>query len=327
MQDLQKIKELLQNGQEVAIISHYHPDGDALGSQLALAMGLEQLELKTVLINQDPVLFSYQFLANWENIKTLEQVEKLPPVVIFVDCATLERSGLKLENIKQTETTVINIDHHISNTQFADLNWVDPSAAATAELIYDLLGLLQVKIDDRIATALYTGISTDTGSFLYENTTPTTHRVAADLINRGADIGLVRTNYYENVSMSKINLLKFGLNNLNFSQDNTVVWIALDQDTYEKAGATDADGEGLINYLKSISGIETAIVFRELSSEKIKVSFRSKSWFDVNKFANNFGGGGHPRAAGCIFQGGLKDAIQQISGAVQENMVRQGGAN
>ncbi|MDK2823062.1 MAG: bifunctional oligoribonuclease and phosphatase NrnA [Clostridia bacterium] len=326
MEDILKIKDLILESEEITIVSHYHPDGDTLGSQIALALGLEQLGKKTVLINKNPIPNYYQFLSNWQNIKPLDQIEKLSKIIICVDCATLERTGYDLFSFKKRESILINIDHHISNTNFAQLNWVDAQAASTAELIYDLLGLLQIKIDEKIATALYTGISTDTGSFLYENTTPTTHIVVADLLNRGANVNLVRTNYYENVSISKLKLLKYGLNNLFFAAEEKIAWITINRETFISSGASDGDAEGLINYIKNIAGVEIAIIFREISSEKIKVSMRSKTWVDVNKLASSFGGGGHPRAAGCIIFGQLDQVVEKVTASAMKS-IAQGGAN
>jgi len=325
MTDILKIKEVIKNSQKITIISHYNPDGDALGSQLALARGLEQLEIETNLVNKDPIPDSYHFLKNWECIKPIEEILNLTAVIICVDCATWERTGYLKEQLIGEKTIVINIDHHISNSNFGHLNWVDPNAAATAELIYDLLGLLQVKIDQIIATSIYTGISTDTGSFLYENTTATTHTVVSDLINRGADINLVRNNYYENINLSKINLLKYGLNNLSFTADNQICWAVLNKDVFNNANAADADAEGLINHLKNISGVEVAIIFRETPSDTIKISFRSKKWADVNQLASKFGGGGHPRAAGCTITGSLDSVVDEVINWIAQS-IAQGGA-
>ncbi|MFZ5943658.1 MAG: DHH family phosphoesterase [Bacillota bacterium] len=324
MEDLQKIKDILLQSKKATIISHYNPDGDAIGSQIALGLGLKQLGIDVSLINKDRAPNYYSFLADWESIKPLNE-EDIYNTIVCVDCATMERTGYDaVELLREGKRVLINIDHHISNTNYADYNWVDHNAAATAELIYDLLGILQVKIDKDMANALYTGISTDTGSFLYENTTSTTHIVVSDLINRGADVNLLRLNYYENTSMSKIELVKHGLNNLSFAQDNKIAWITIGQQTFLSAQATDADAEGLINYVKGISGVEIAITFREIEHEKIKVSFRSKSIADVNELAAMFSGGGHPRASGCIFSGNMEDAVAKITSAAVK-ILAQGG--
>lgn len=312
MEQILKIKEVLLKSQEVTIVSHFQPDGDTIGSQLALAMGLEQLGKKINLVNKDSIPKAYQYLAKWEEIKSWENSTSPGGVIVCVDCATVERTGYDISNYMDENSVLINIDHHISNSSFGTLNWIDPKAAATAELIYDLLGLLQVKIDGNIANALYLGICTDTGSFLYENTTSTTHIVVADLINRGADINLLRNNYYENQSKEKIKLLSYGLNNLNFTANYKIAWTIIDLKTFNSIGAKDEDAEGLINYLKSIADVEIAIVFRELASERIKASFRSKVKADVNKLAAIFGGGGHSRAAGCTMKGSLKEVVDNV---------------
>jgi phosphoesterase RecJ-like protein len=312
MQDILKIKEVINENKDITIVSHFQPDGDALGSQLALALGLEQMGKKVSMFNKDPIPLSFRFLKNWRNVKLLEELPHISPVLICLDSATWERIGCIKEKIVDSNTIVINIDHHISNTNYGHLNWVEPYAAATCELIYDLLGLLQVKIDKSIATCLYTGISTDTGSFLYENTTATTHIVVSDLINRGADTGLLRKNYYENISLSKMELLKFGLNNLSFTANNQIAWMAFHYDLLSALNATEGDAEGLINHIKNISGVEVAIIFRERPDNKIKISFRSKTFIDVNVLAGKFGGGGHSRASGCIIEGDLQQVIEKV---------------
>lgn len=320
MEDLLKIKEVISKNKDITILSHLHPDGDALGSQLALALGLEQLGKNVTMFNKDPIPDSYHFLKNWQFIKPLEENAPNSPVVICVDCASWARVGYNNQQIIGNDAVVINLDHHISNTNFGNLNWVQPNAAATCELIYDLLGLLQVKIDKSIATCLYTGISTDTGSFIYENTSATTHMIVSDLITRGADVNLLRRNYYENINLSKMKLLKFSLNNLGFTTQNQIAWVALDRNVIDSVKATDNDAEGLINYLKNICGVEIAIIFREITSTKIKISFRSKNRADVNNLAALFGGGGHPRAAGCIIEGNLEQVVLNVIKAAEASL-------
>jgi phosphoesterase RecJ-like protein len=324
MEELLKIRNLLITNKEVAIISHSNPDGDALGSQIALSLALEKLGIQTLLINKDPVPPSYHFLPNSEIIIPLSKKAQLPGVLIFLDCATLERTGYETEFLNKQGRIFINIDHHISNDKYADINWVEEKAAATAEMIYDLISLLQVKIDKDIATALYTGISTDTGSFLYENTTSTTHQIASDLINKGANISELRINFYENMSKGRLNLLKKGLNNLSFAQNDKIGWMAFTYSELTNSDAVDSDGDGLINYVKNISEVEVALVFREIEPGKTKVSLRSKSWFDVNQLAAVFQGGGHARAAGCVIEGDQQEIVKKVISKAQESFL-QGG--
>lgn len=327
MQELLKIRNVLTTNKEVAIISHSNPDGDALGSQIALSLALEKLGVQTLLINKDSVPPSFQFLPNREKIKPLDKIDQLPTVLIFVDCATLDRTGYDTEKLNNDGRVFINIDHHISNDKFANINWVEEKAAATSEMIYDLISLLQVKIDEDIATTLYTGISTDTGSFLYDNTTSTTHQVASDLINKGADISKLRVNFYENTSKGRLNLLKIGLNNLSFAQNDEICWMAFTYSEISNSNALDADGDGLINYVKNISGVEVALVFREIEPGKTKVSLRSKSWFDVNELAAYFQGGGHARASGCVIEGEQQEIIKRVISKAQKSFLKGGNIN
>lgn len=320
--EIQKIINILSETKEVGIISHLSPDGDTLGSQLALALGLEKNKIKTKLINKDGVPENLSFLPGSKKIKPINKVKSLPEVLVFVDCATLERSGYNAEDIKDKVT--INIDHHISNSNFATYNLIKDSAAATAEIIYDLLSLLQIRIDTDIATALYTGISTDTGSFMYDNVTSTTHRVAADLIKYGANSSKVRVNFYENMSRAKVELLRLGLSNLDFSQDERISWIAYKLEDFDNLNLSYRDAEGIISYVKNISGVEVALVFIETEANVYKVSMRSKSWFDVNELALLFDGGGHVRASGCTIKGSLDEVVNKIVREGEKIMTRGG---
>lgn len=322
--EIQKIIDLLSKSKEVGIISHLSPDGDALGSQLALALGLEKINIKTTLINKDSVPKGLSFLPGSKKIKPLEELTHLPKVLVFVDCATLERSGYSEDEIDTSKTVIVNIDHHISNSNFGTYNLVKAKAAATAEIIYDLLSLLQIKVDIDIATALYTGISTDTGSFMYDNVTSTTHKVAADLIKYGADTSKVRVNFYENMSRGKVELLKLGLSNLNFSSDGRISWITYDLESFESLNLSSNDADGMISYVKNISEVELALVFKETEPNLYKVSMRSKSWFDVNELASLFDGGGHARASGCTIKGPLDEVVKKIVDAGEKIMLRGG---
>ncbi|SMB94100.1 phosphoesterase RecJ domain-containing protein [Desulfonispora thiosulfatigenes DSM 11270] len=322
--DIQKIIDKLANSKEVGIISHLSPDGDALGSQLALALGLEKMGIKTILINKDFVPENLSFLPSSQSIKPLESFTNIPEVLVFVDCATMERTGYDTDDINTNKIFTINIDHHISNSNFARYNLVKNQAAATAEIIYDLLSLLQIKMDKNIATSLYTGLSTDTGSFMYDNVTPTTHKVAADLIKYGADTSKVRVNFYENMSRNKVELLKQGLSNLNFSVDGRIAWIAYDLKSFEELNLSSTDADGMISYVKNISEVEVAMVFKEVQTNLYKVSMRSKSWFDVNELASLFDGGGHVRAAGCTIKGEINENIKKIVESCQQIMMRGG---
>lgn len=316
MQDLQKIIKILTTSEEISIITHTNPDGDAIGSQIALGLGLEQLGIKTYLYNKDKIPENFAFLTIYKEIKAIKNQEQILQNVVYLDCATQERTGYNLKNIRNS----INIDHHVSNDYFGDYNLVRPKAAATCEIIYDILNLLKVNITPEIATALYTGISTDTGSFVYDNTSPNTHKVAAALINNGAEKELIRMNIYENINREKLTLTKIALNKLSFFCSGKIALVVLNLDDYKNANASFSDGDGIVSTIKNIAGVEVALVFKEIEEKKYKVSMRSKKFLDVNEIAALFGGGGHAKAAGCTIEGDEKLSIKKVIKACMEKL-------
>ncbi|GAW94301.1 DHH family phosphoesterase [Calderihabitans maritimus] len=312
MEQFSKVVDQLRQANEVLIVSHLIPDGDCLGSMLALAEGLQQLGKKAITVNGDEVPKMYRYLPGSEGILLPGSVKKIPEVIVFVDCTDVERAGDEFQTILQSETTVINIDHHISNTHFGDYNLINTEASAIGEIILRILEELNVTITPRIATALYTAIVTDTGSFQFENTTPECLEAAAKLLRCGAELELLRRNLWESRSLLNTRLLAYTLSNLRMTADGKIAWISLEKEYMDKLGAKSEDCEGLINYPKSIEGVEIGIFFREIEPGKVKVGFRSKEKVDVNLLASRFGGGGHKRAAGCTVEGSLETVIQDV---------------
>lgn len=294
----------------VAIISHEKPDGDCLGSQLALGLALDSMGKKVFFLNRDSIPTQYEFLPGNNRISDCLNEAIANSIVIFVDCADDSRAGFDGKLFK--DSIVINIDHHVSNNNFGNINWVDPDKAATGEMIYELIKLLNVEITPDIATCLYTAISTDTGSFIYSNTTAYTHQIAAEMLRYGAMHDSLRINYYENKPLSRLLLLQKSLQSLKIIENGTVAYMTLSLKDFQDAQAGDEDTDGLVNNIKSISGVETAILFREINHDTIKIGFRSKNWFDVNKLASHFGGGGHVRAAGATVKDSLDSCVEKV---------------
>lgn len=316
----------LTKAKEVVVASHRLPDGDCVGSTLALARALAQLGARVAAVIGDPVPDMYSFLPGSEEVLLPNQVAFLPSLLIVVDCTDLERVEEGFSFWREKVQRIINIDHHVSNTFFGDLNFVDAGAAATGELIYTILKEIDgICIDNAIATALYTALVTDTGSFQFENCQSRTLRLAAELVDLGADLTLIRENLWENKPLLSIRLLAEVLPTLSLAYEGKVAWLVVKQEVMERLGAKGEHAEGLVNYPRSIAGVEVGAVFRELEPGVIKVALRSKKRLDVNEVAALFGGGGHKRAAGCLIRGSLEEVVNQVIKAVGERLNHVGG--
>lgn len=314
---LEKMKDAILSQHKIAIISHSNPDGDTLGSQLALANAVSQFGIEARLINESHVSPKFYFLPMSKAIRPLEAEENLPEVVVFVDCATLERASMERYQERLAGKTILNLDHHPSNNAFGTLNYVLSQAAANCQVVYELLETMGVKLTPEVATALYLGLSTDTGSFLFDSVSADTHRLAAILIDAQADTSAIRNNLYESTSRAKFELQKHIFNNTQISADGMMAWSSFDRALLERTQADSADIDGLINSIKNIEGVEIAILFREMDKERVKISFRSKAWADVNQLAACFGGGGHVRAAGCTLLEAMETVQQKVLRAAE----------
>ncbi len=319
MQDtMSEIRDALLSQKCVAIISHNNPDGDTLGSQLALAAALESAGVETILLNNDAISKKYAFVIDSHRIQPYQDGMELPGVIVFVDCADLALAGFSSDTAFLQGRTIINIDHHTSNKQYGTINYVKGDAAANCQNVYDVIQALGVMITPEIATALYMGLSTDTGNFLFDNVSSETLRIAADLKDCGADTNTLRWNMYESCSHKRIVLLKYILNDLHISYNGKYAWSKLHYDMMQELQPESTDIDGLVNTIKDIDGVEIAMLFRGVAPDKTKVSLRSKVWADVNVVANQFGGGGHVRASGCTFGCAVEEAAEQLVPAVKK---------
>lgn len=307
----------------VIIATHEIPDGDCIGSALALASALQQKGMVVQVANKEPIPPIYTFLAGSDQVLLPASLSTDHELAILVDCSDLQRLGFDLYAQCPHLTKVINIDHHISNTYFADVNIVDPNASATGEIIFNLITASSIKITPAIATALYTAIVTDTGSFQYENTKPYTLRSAASLMESGADLAGIRANIWENRPLTSIKVLSRALNNLATAADGQLAWIALSYAEITDLGADNEHMEGLVNYPRSIAGVEVGLFFKETEPDHIKVGFRSKQHVDVNLLAQQFNGGGHRRAAGCTIKAPMDRAINMVVSAAKDMLSKR----
>lgn len=322
--ELNRILELIRGSKRILISSHENPDGDAIGSTLALGLGLEQIGKEVVLYNKDGVPELLQFLPQSDRIrKSLKDVEGTFDIAFAVDCTGTQRAGEEFEDFLRTGRCrrVVIVDHHQTNNSSADLHLLDPRSSSTGVIVYSVLKSLSVEIDNAIAENVYTTIIGDTGSFRYSNTNPETFRVAAELVEHGVDPAEVSEALFESEPLRKLKLIGLVLNTLEVSADKRIASVFVDRNMFAESGARREDTEGIVNIPRSIKGVEVAVFFREETGKDgslWKVSFRSKGKVDVAEIAEAFGGGGHKRAAGCSVPGSLTEVKDKIFGSIRE---------
>ncbi len=314
---LLEIARVIRERDNFVITSHINPDGDNIGSQLGLFLLLKQMGKGVRCVDADEVPSVYSFLPASEEVMVLDDKDIGDlSVFIIVDTADYERLG-RVAPLLELAELVINIDHHISNNRYGDLNYVDEEAAAVGEQIYELAKVLEIEITKDIAECLFTAIISDTGCFRYENTTPRTHRIAAELIEAGVNSRYVVEMLYETKSFSSLKLLGEALFTLQLGAQGKVAWATVYRKMMEEVGATYEDLEGLVEQIGTLKGLEIAVLFKELDG-RVKVSFRSKGNRDVNKLASLFGGGGHPNAAGCSLELEIEEARELVISKISE---------
>lgn len=303
---LNLVLEVLESGNRFLVCSHARPDGDAMGSMLALGMVLEQMGKTADLVTADRVPVLYRRLPGVEKIRTVSSVRGPYDAAILLECDSLERAGLEgLEDL-----FLVNIDHHISGRPYAQLNWIDCDAASVGELVYRVAKAARVRLTPQMAACLYTTILTDTGSFSYGALSARTFALARELVLAGADpIALARDVYYS-VPASKVVLLGAALNNL--QREDRLAWLWITLEDMARAQAVEEDCEGIVNFALSIAGVEAAVFLRELPRGQVRLSLRSKGKVNVAAIAENLGGGGHENAAGCTLPGPLERARDEI---------------
>ena len=312
----EEIGRAFREHQRFAILSHVRPDGDALGSQLALALSLKQLGKDVRVWNEDGMLEKYSFLARAQLLAKPPSGPEDVDVAIALDTAIQNRLGTAFQAIRRAKIW-INIDHHPSNPGYGDLVYVDPTAPATGQILFELIKSERLPFDRAIAENLYVAISTDTGSFQYPNTTARTFEIAAKLVRAGVDVGQINQQVYENYPRRRVELLRELLRTMRFEGGGRVASFSLSLKTAAELGVLPEDNEGLIDHLRAIRGVIVAVFFEELTDGKVRVSMRSKSEkTDVCAICQKFGGGGHTLAAGARVRGSLAEVEQRILEAI-----------
>jgi phosphoesterase RecJ-like protein len=318
----EQIGEVLRNHQSFVLISHVRPDGDAIGSQLALGYALMAAGKSVRLINEDGLPDNLAFMAGSAKIELPPTEPLVVEVAIALDTATKPRLGEKALHAASQAQIWLNIDHHVSNPKYGDLNLIDSKSPATGQILYQLIIALGLPLPAETRDAIYVAVSTDTGSFQYPSTTAATYELAADLIRRGLDVGTINSQIYDNYPFRRLELMRALLNTLEISDDGLVAnWTMRDQLRID-LGLRPEDSEGLIDLIRTIRGVQLAVFFEELPDGKIRISMRSKDHrLDVCQIATEFGGGGHALAAGIRMAGPLEDAKSQVLAAIDRRIM------
>lgn len=309
---LPEVLSILKNAQSLILVSHVSPDGDTLGSTLALAEGLRQTGKKVTVMVDDDISSTYNFMPGiGEYIRPVKGQNYAADLLVIMDASSLDRIGIVEECVK---APILNIDHHISNTGFADYLWLDDKATATGQMMFTLLKEMQVDITLAMAICLYVAISTDCGNFKYSNTTAASMRAAAELLELGVEPNVV-SDFLEMKPRKNLELLRKVLNSLTFFNEGRISTIEINHEDYNK----DVDTDNFISYPRYVEGVEVAVMFKAVELNKTRVSMRSR-WIDVSKIALSFDGGGHMKASGCTVEADLEEAKLQVVAKIQEEM-------
>jgi len=316
-----KVIEFIKAHQRFLISSHTNMEGDALGSELSFAFLLKALGKVPIIVNEDNIPYGYDFLPGVNKI--LKYSPKMPGLkfdcFVTLDCSDQQRTG-EVYRLNSCGKPVLNIDHHVSNSYFGTVNWVDTKACCACELVWRLFKKMRVPVSKDAAVVLYAGIITDTGSFRYSCTNGETHRIAAELVDAGVNVPLVYRNIYGNIPYEDLKLLSDILPTMQRSGDGRVVWFEIHRDRLRKQKKIFFDlSESILNFARSLKGVEVVVLFKEnISAEdEVRLNFRSQGRIDVNKIAQMFGGGGHKAASGATIKGSLVSIKRRVLAKVK----------
>ncbi|MBI2080171.1 MAG: bifunctional oligoribonuclease/PAP phosphatase NrnA [candidate division NC10 bacterium] len=322
MDDFPRMVEVLRGAHRVAVLSHVNPEADCLGAALGCTLALQEQGKAAVAYNADALPRALRFLPGAAELVRADRVPGGLDCVVVVDCSDAERTGGLLTGVT---VPVLNVDHHKTNVRFGTLNWVLPEASSAGEMVFHLLRALGHAISPPVATNLYAAVLTDTGSFHYKNTTPEALRVAAALVEAGAEPARITEGLYDQRDAAELRLLSRCLSTLQLSRDGRVAWLEVTAADLSEPGLGPDVLEGFINYPRSIAGVEVALLFKALGDTGIRVSLRSRGRTDVPAVAAAFGGGGHRNAAGCQVPGTLATVREAVLAEVERELARSRG--
>lgn len=311
-ESLNRVMTALAGADDWLIVTHERPDGDAIGSALAMAHVLQSMNKQWTFMVSEPLPTRFSYLPLFDTAQIIEvPVARQYRHVVAVDCADVARFA-PVSACVEADAEIVNVDHHQTNPRYGVAHWVDPTASATCELMYHVARGLGVPMETGLAKCLYTGILTDTGGFAYPNTTRAVHQIAAELLASGVRPYDIAQPALESRTWEQVHLLQMALANLAVSEDGKYAALYVTRGMLEGAGATDDDAEGLVEFARSIDTVEIGMLFRETPEGKVKVSLRSKYTVDVSRIAQQFSGGGHARAAGCVLPTDLDSAMTAV---------------
>jgi len=314
--EIQSIVDVVRSRERFVISSHARPDGDSIGSQLAMAYALRALGKHVVIVNSDPAPAPLQQFPGVDDIVLAPKVDGAFDAAIIMECGDLARTGV--EGLDRF--FVINIDHHPDNTSYGAINWFDAGAAACGEMVFDLVNALGIRLSVNIATHIYVAILTDTGSFHYSNISPRTFDICREALEAGVDPVRVARNVYDSNNMGRLKLFGAVLSAMQIDATGRIAIVYLDHEMARSAGGTYEDTEGLINLPLTVKEIQAVVFFKQIEGEQYRISMRSKGDVDVSQVAKEFGGGGHKNAAGCTVTGGIdklqKEFVAKIEQAI-----------
>ncbi|THF81222.1 DHH family phosphoesterase [Cohnella fermenti] len=310
--------EFIRERDDFLVVSHVQPDGDAISSTVAAAWLLGKLGKTYTMYNDGPIPSRLAYLHGSDSIATAaSRPDRKFKHVITVDCADFSRCGTAQE-LFEDGFELLNVDHHPTNDGFGTVNLIDSNAAATVEILHDLIESAKLAPDEGTATAIYTGLMTDTGGFRYANTSAKVMDIASSMLRAGANGPDLAERLLERMTLGQMRMIQTALARLEFSPDNRVGWLWVTTEDLSETGASNEDLEGLVNYPRNVEGVEVGILFKQNAPDSVKISLRSAGKVDVAAVAQQFGGGGHVRAAGCRVGANLSAAIPLVVAAVRQ---------
>jgi len=318
---LKKVIACIKRNKRFVITAHTNLEGDALGSELAFYRLIRKLGKQAAIINEDALAYGYEFMPQAGTVKKFNK--KLWNIkfdcFVILDCSDLKRCG-DVAKLVSGNKTILNIDHHISNQKFGDINWVDFKASSCAQMIYSLYKKLCIPLDKETAILLYVGILTDTGSFRYTNTSWLTHRIVSELLKFDLDVSKIYQSVFENIPFSDMKLLIKILPSIKRDASGRVAWFMIKKDMFKHRKVYFDLSEHLLGFARSIKDIEVTVIFKEnlKVKDEIRVNFRSQGRVDVNRIASFFGGGGHRTASGATVKGKLETVSRKVLAKIKE---------
>ncbi|AHV97817.1 DHH family phosphoesterase [Paenibacillus sabinae] len=312
-QSLRQTQQFLLDHDDYLVVSHIQPDGDAVSSTLAVGWLLSCLGKKYTMLNEGPIPTRMKYLWKAEEIAdmSVNPPERTFSHVICVDCADFQRVG-QTQRYFDPNALIVNIDHHPTNNGYGTVQLIKPDAAATAEILFDLLKQFDIHWDADIATAIYTGLLTDTGGFRYANTSPKVMEIASELLSLGVNGPELAETLLEEMTLPQLKILSRALEGLQLTPEGDIAWVSITPQDMVDCGAANEDLEGIVNYPRNIQGVEVGILFKVIHDQAVKASFRSAGKVDVAALAQIFGGGGHTRAAGAKLDLPLDQAVSLV---------------